>query len=372
MSKNEQVRFSVAVLVCLSFIAVGFTSLIPVNATSATLNNVQVFVQTTSTNLNSYSLIAYNSSGYLVASSTSTYAAFGLELPSGTYLITVTATQEGSYYPIAYSSGVGTASLPANSSNIIISPPIKVPLTEYGYVLQTVSGPITLNIKTAPITTVPTTKIHVGVSYVNGTSVSGAWVYSSVVGGYYDGVNTKTVMENQTVAGGSTTLIVPNLPILLNGYISLPVNAPKTTTTTTTTIGGQPLNVTIYWQPNYVELSGTALVIPPQTTAQITLSLQQSSYIIEPYTSAGVQSGVVSTTTSAALTEVPSGTVGNSTTPTQIPPFEAQLAGTSNTSTISTGPAQTNLLLVGSAGLIIALAIVGVALFRVRKPRASL
>ena len=65
------------------------------NFNSATLDNVQVLVQTTNSNMTSYSLTAYNSSGYEVVSSTSNYPGFGLELPSGTYLITVTASQDG-------------------------------------------------------------------------------------------------------------------------------------------------------------------------------------------------------------------------------------------------------------------------------------
>ncbi len=200
--------------------------------------------------MTSYSLTAYNSSGYAVESANGNYPAFGLELPSGTYLITVTATQEGSYYPVVYASGVASttgSSTSANASNIIVSPPIQMPITEYGYVLQTVNAPVTLNIKTAPFTNVGTTKVHVSVSYVNGTGASGVYVYASVVGGdYYDGLNAKAVLSNQTVAGGSTTLIVPNLPILLNGWISLPVNVPTSTTTVTTTVGGQPVNVTMY------------------------------------------------------------------------------------------------------------------------------
>ncbi|MDG6904269.1 MAG: hypothetical protein JRN20_00630 [Nitrososphaerota archaeon] len=365
----KEVRFAVAVLVCLSFVIFGFSSLIPVSASSTSLNNIQIFVQTTNTNMTSYSLTAYNSSGYQIAFSTSTYLGFGLELPSGTYLITVTATHQGSYYPITYSSGSGVATSSTNSSNAPISLPIRVPVTEYGYTLQTINAPVTLNIRTAPLSNVPTNKIQVSVSYVNGTGAAGVWIYGSVVSGYYyDGLNTKAVMENQTVTGGSTTLIVPNLPVLLNGYISLPVNVHKTITTTTTTIGGQPVNITMYWQPNYVELSGTALVIPPQTTNHMILRVQQSNYVIEPYASNGVQSGAATTITSTVPTGVESNT-GNSTAPTQIPPFEAQLGGTSNTSTIATGPASVNLLVVGSIVLIIALATVaGFALFRVRKP----
>ena len=282
---KHDVRLSIVTLL-LGFLLVGglgSAALVPAHAASnaAALNNVQIFVQTTNGNMTSYSLTAYNSSGYQVASSTSNYAGFGLELPSGTYLMTVTASQYGSYYPIVYASGVASASSSgpsnASSSNVIVSPPIRMPVTEYGYVLQTVNAPVSLNIKTAPFANIGTTKVQVSVSYVNGTGASGAYVDASVVGGYYyygyyDGLS-KTVLSNQTDARGSTTLIVPNLPILLNGWLSLPINIQKSTTTVTTTVGGQPVNVTVYWQPNYVQLTGSALIIPPQTSAHMTLKV---------------------------------------------------------------------------------------------------
>ena len=369
MNTMKQSRYSLSVVTLLvGFLfagGLGFTALIPISAASTTLNNVQVFVQTTNSNMNSYSLTAYNSSGYEVTSATNSYAGFGLELPSGTYLITVTATQSGSYYPIVYSTGVAT---PVNSSSAVVSPPVKEPVTEYGYALQTISGPATLNIKTAPFDNVPTTKVHVSVSYFNGTGAAGVWVYGSVVGGYYyDGLNTKAVMENQTSAGGSTTLIVPNLPILIQGYISIPITVPKTTTATTTTVGGQPVNITMYWEPNYVELSGTALIIPPQTSAQMTLKVEQSNYIVEPYTTGGVSSGAAA----ASTVSNGAGQTGNNstTTPTQIPPFESHLGGVTLQSSSSTGPAKVNTITIALVAVVIALAAVaGFAAFRLRKP----
>ena len=196
-----------------------------------------------------------------------------------------------------------------------------MPITEYGYILQTVSAPVSLNIKTAPFTNVGTTKVHVSVSYVNGTGASGVYVYASVVGGdYYDGLNAKAVLSNQTVAGGTTTLVVPNLPILLNGWISLPVNIPKSVTTVTTTVGGQPVNITVYWQPNYVELTGSALIIPPQTSAHMTLQVDQQNYAV-PYTYNTIQSGgaVSNAVTASSGVSTPPQASGNSTAPTQYP-----------------------------------------------------
>jgi hypothetical protein len=366
----KEVRFPIATLLLVFLLAggIGFSALIPAHAatSSTTLNNVQVLVQTTNTGMTSYSLTAYNSSGYDIASSTSSYPGFGLELPSGTYLITVMATQEGSYYPIVYASGTATASLPANSSSKVVSTPIEVPVTEYGYLLQAVNGPITLNIKTAPLSNVETTKIQVGVSYVNGTGASDVWVDASVVGGYYyDGLN-NAVMSNQTVADGSTTLVVPNLPILLQAYISLPVNVPQSTTTETTTVGGQPVNVTMYWEPNYVELTGTALIIPPQTTAQMTLQVEQSNYYVTPLS---VGSAVTVTTVATISNGASPYAAGNSTANTvnQIPPFTIQQLAAATATSLSTGPAKINLMLVTLISIVVVLAAVaGIAAFRFR------
>lgn len=365
--KGARLGFSIATLLLLVS-GLGFTVL-PSHAatTSASLNNVQIFVQTTNTNMTSYTLTAYNSSGYEVVSSSSNYPGFGLELPSGTYLITVTASQSGTYYyPIAYASETATASLPANSSSIITPVPIKEPITEYGYTLQTINGPSTLSVKTVPFTNVGVTKIQVSVTYVNGTGVPGALVEASVIGGnYYDGLNSNTVLSNQTVSGDSTTLVVPNLPILLQGYLSLPINIPETTTTTTTTIGGQPVNITMFWEPNYVELTGSALIIPPQTSAHMTLQVEQSDYVVEPEAS----NGLASTTASGVSSSAPSQTGSNSTTPTQIPSFaaEAKQGGV----TVSTSSSSTSMISPLFAALItitiVLVVVAGVTAFRFRK-----
>ena len=78
---KHDVRLSIATLL-LGFLLVGglgSAALVPAHAASSatTLNNVQVFVQTTNSNMTSYSLTAYNSSGYEVVSSTSNYPGFG-------------------------------------------------------------------------------------------------------------------------------------------------------------------------------------------------------------------------------------------------------------------------------------------------------
>ena len=86
-------------------------------------------------------------------------------------------------------------------------------------------------------------------------------------------------MYSQTNSQGIATLTVPQAPIQVSSSLSVPVNLPKTVSTMPVTIGGQTVNVTVYWQPMYVYLSGSALIIPPQTSATVTLLYQQSNIV---------------------------------------------------------------------------------------------
>lgn len=257
-------------------------------SSTAPMNNVQIFVETTTTNLSSYSLTVYNSSGYSVLSETSNYPAFAAELPSGTFLFTVSAMQQNNYYYPVYASGVATASAVSNSSSSSakMMVPYKEPVVEYGYVEQQVSGQMTLNITTTPLDAVSTSNLVVRVYFANGTAASGVSVQASLVGeSYYYGWNSNTVMWNQTGPDGSATLVLPNLPIEVSAWAWIPINLPKNETTVQTTVAGEPVNVTVYWSPTYVGLAGDALMIPPFKASQsITLHAQtQPQYWVMPY-----------------------------------------------------------------------------------------
>lgn len=140
-------------------------------STPTTFNSVQIFVQTSTGNLSSYTLTVYNSTGYSIATSTSSYPAFGVELPSGTYLFTVMAMRN--YGPYASSLGV------VNISKMM---PLR-PVAEYGYSEQQITGPATFNINTTSLDSAPTSNFVLHVYYANGTAASGASVQASIVGG---------------------------------------------------------------------------------------------------------------------------------------------------------------------------------------------
>ena len=317
-------------------------------ASTQTLNNVQIQVQTTAVNFTSYYLTVYNSSGYPIVTSSSEYPGFGAMLPSGTFLFVVTANQPNycnccAPYATGASQGSSTSGAPSGTVSSsgpasIVCPMIVFPSEEYGYALKQISGPTSLTIQTSPLSGVPTSKVGVHVSYFNGTAASGVYVSASLIGGsyYYGGPKTNWIMSGQTGSDGSFTLVVPSLPVEVNAYISVPVNIPKSITTYQTNIGGQEINVTVYWQPTYVYLEGSALVIPPQTSASITLHVQQP-YAIPLLAQGGVapaplgapnaQGAVNSSVTQVTQT---SGTV---TQPQTISPF---IADASSTQTVAT------------------------------------
>ena len=244
-------------------------------ASSPVYNNVQVFVKTQSASADSFLISAYNSTGGLVTTSQSEYPAFSFELPSGTYLFTVTASQPYDYKnPQAV--GIG------QSSSAILYPISSNP-AEYGYSLIPVTSSTSVNISTTPISDLKTTKLTVHVNFQNGSAVYDASVGATIVGAWYWVYENNVILTNQTNQNGVATLTVPSVPLQITAWSWVQVNLPSSQTTTQVNIGGQKVNVTVYWEPTYVGLAGEALIIPPQSSASITLMSQQQSYWATPY-----------------------------------------------------------------------------------------
>src|SRR5487761_354053 len=234
-----------------------------VKSTSATtgFNNVQVFIQTQLSVDSLFTLNAYNSSGSLISSTQSNYPAFSLELPSGNYLLTVTAVNQSSsttsYYWNYYST------------------------QEYGFQLLQISSSTTINLKTVPLQYIGNSKISIQAKYVNGTGVSGAEVDASIVGLMYwwpfatPYASSSISLWNETDSSGTATLDVPSVPVIVSAWKSVNINLPSSDTTVVKNIGGENVNVTVMWEPVYVGLSGSTLMIPPSTTGEITLHAEQ-------------------------------------------------------------------------------------------------
>ncbi|MDA4128426.1 MAG: hypothetical protein OK422_03055 [Thaumarchaeota archaeon] len=281
----------------------GGVALANANKTSLSYNAVQINI-TTTTNLNAtYQVSTYNSSGSLVATSNTRYPVTSFELPAATYLFTVTALQETSSICYPYASAGASATLGA-----AIMPPCywSAPAVEYGYMDKDISGPTNLEISTKPFSSLPTSNITISAKFLNGTEAIGASVSASIVGGSYwwNGGDNHLVMWSQTGKGGVAHLVVPSVPVEVSAWDWLQVKLPQKETTVQTTVGGEKINVTVYWQPSYVGLAASTLVLPPQASASLTLRFQQPNYWAYPYgaKSTGVVPGVSGTAGTIANT----------------------------------------------------------------------
>lgn len=306
-------RFAVASLVTLALVFLAAGSL-QLPAAASSLNNVQVFVTTAASLPYSYTVAVYNGTGNVVATYQASMPAAAFELPSGQYLFTVSATylQYGICYecPIYASGGAppSAGGVPTESGPTAFR--YTQPASEYGYQTVQISSSTTLNIQTQNVTQFPTSSLTVKVSFVNGTAASGAYVSAAVVGQWYYwwGQSSNTVMWAQTGTDGVATLVVPKAPTIVSAWDWVAVNLPESQTTVVKNVGGQDINVTVYWQPSYVGLAASALVIPPSDSVNLTLRYQQPAYWAMPagvsYTSTPSQ-GTGSTTIASKPTAVP-------------------------------------------------------------------
>ncbi len=257
-------------------------------ATPPTLLNVQVSVQTQSKLTDYYVVSAYNSTGALVTTSQSQYPAGSFQLPAGTYILTATATNQSSYYQAypVYSNG-GTASGAGGSAQPSSAPSVcciyRQPVVEYGYSVQKVTDATTLTIQTKNINDTSYSAKTIKATFPNGTAAKNAYVYASVLGGWYWGYGPKQIsMYDTTDSGGSATVVTPDVPVLVSAWANLPIALPTNFTTVQRTIAGEVVNVTVYWQPTYVSFAGWSLLSPPQQSASLTLHYQQPMYYVYP------------------------------------------------------------------------------------------
>ncbi|MBI2649274.1 MAG: hypothetical protein HYW93_06435 [Thaumarchaeota archaeon] len=259
-------------------------------ADSVSYNNLKVLVHTTDNFPATYVFSAYNSSGWLIAWSQSNYPTSSFELPSATYLITVNAFQQDYYGCYAYavqataSSSVTAAEVEGGTPAVM--PPCQsyAPRSEYGYFLQAVSDSTTLSINTQPLSQT-SSQLSIRVEYPNGTAASDVSVSAYIVGASYwwGGYENNFIMYSQTGPDGLANLVVPSVPVQLTAWKSIPVELPKNETTVQTIVAGEKVNVTVYWQPMYVSFGSSALIVPPQSSATMTLHYQQPNYWPMPY-----------------------------------------------------------------------------------------
>lgn len=274
-------------------------------------DDLQVFISPQNSSDDIFSMSVFNSSGGVVVTSESSYPAFSFELPNGTYLLTATSSMSGNYeIPVPLANGAGASSIPA----VIIRPPYGYQ-EEYGFYQIQIDSSKSISISTTELSNVSTSQVRVTIKFANGTVASGASVYASVLGmdgWYYPG--SLLSMSNQTGLDGTATLQAPNVPLEVTAWDWVPVDLPQSQITTQVTVAGEPVNVTAYWEPSYVGLAGSALLVPPFQETGITLQPQQQNFWAYPQ-------GVESTPSTAVVPGVQgagsSGTSANS--PTAFP-----------------------------------------------------
>jgi len=331
--KIKSVIFALtAILIFSAFLGLSSQSF----ANAASYDNVQVFVQTASSLPDYFTVSAFNMSGYLVASSQTQYPAASFELPNGQFIFTVTADQSSDQIYYVPSPAVGGSVAQGN----LAMPYYEAPVVEYGYAVQQVSGSTTFTISTQNVTSFPTTMLTIKVVYANGTVAEGATVSASVVGSwYYWGYESNAVMWNTTQADGTATLVTPEAPVQVDAWSWIPVNLPNNLTTVPVIVAGEEVNVTVYWQPTYVGLAGSALIVPSQTSASITLNVQQPNYWVTPYGAQATPTTGGEATASSSSSSIPATVYqeqqGN-------PLLKNYQAPTTSTSPTPTNPSQTS------------------------------
>ena len=200
--------------------------------------------------------------------------------------------------------------------------------------------------------------------FFNGTAASGAYVSAYVVGANYP-YSQDWVTYGQTGSDGIFTLVMPRAPIQVSATLPYSINLPKNVSTITVVIGGQKVNVTVYWQPNSVTLSGQALILPPDSGADITLQVQQSYPYPVYYGAPGTASGgAVTTVTTTLATATATPQQGASPQSNGIAPFSPSSAQVSSPAqqetSVASGFSAIEVLIIGLG----AAAVVGVgALF---------
>ncbi len=343
---------------------------VPTVSASPQLNNVQVMVTTTSSIPYSFYFAAYNLTGSLIATYQSPYPGAGFELPSGSYLFTVSAVSQQPYYcemcPVPLMKG-STANGSSGSSP---SMPVmyRMPASEYGYAVEQVSGPVTLAVTTKNASDYPTVPVVVRVTYANGTAAANSSVSAAVVGGWYYwwGSNSSAVMWGQTDASGKVTLVLPQAPAVVTAWKWVAVNVSADGQSEPVTVGGQKMNVTSTWETTYVGLAGSALWLPPASEVRLSLRSQQFGYWYWPTgmtPPAGTGSGAAVSSGQAGVPADTRATSGQQYyLPSSIPAMGAYAGGSS-----SSGLSPESILAIEVIGVVAAVVVAGAVVLMRRK-----
>src|SRR5208337_1122579 len=181
----------------------------------------------------------------------------------------------------------------------------------------------------------------------------------------------------QTGIDGTAVLTMPQAPLLVTSYLSIPITLPQPQSNVTVTVGGQKVNVTLYWEPNSITFQGQTLILPPQTSGSITLQYQPQEYYYAIPSKGMSTTGTTSITTTYTVTASTT-SAGQNAAQGRIPPFNptnVQVASHVGPSTVTMTKAAAkelgagSLLLLGGAVVLVAVLALTLVLVTVRGKR---
>jgi hypothetical protein len=162
---------------------------------------------------------------------------------------------------------------------------------------------------------------------------------------------------------------MPSAPLLVTADTNVPIAISQTQSTVTVNVGGQKVNVTLYWQPSSVYLQGQTLILPPQTGGNIVLQYQPQQ-VYYPVTKGGSTNSIGSVTTVTETATLAS--VSRNAAQNRLPSFSpsaGQVAAKTYTTNSHHSSSGDDLLLGGAAvAVVVAVAIVFVAVRGRRNP----
>jgi hypothetical protein len=226
-----------------------------------------------------YFVQIYSLNGTLIASQYSSYNQLAFSLLPNTYIVTAQTY------------------VPYSSRNSYPEPWWGEWSTQYAY--SVVKAPFNINVAPKNLSEYGCQQLTVNAKFVNGSLVSPSYVYAQPLGyqsyWYAD-------CSSQPVTQPNNVVTVPNVPVQVVADYYYPVNLSGGALNETVDAGGMPVNITVNYWPESINLQGQALLLPPlPSSATLTLNESLNPMILPLY------SGGVATTVAPAVSAYPYG-----------------------------------------------------------------
>jgi|GEM_PF-3244670 len=199
-----------------------------------------------------YYIQIYSLNGTLIASQYSSYNQLAFTLPQNTYIVT---TQ--TYIPYGSKSGYPEPWWGGWSNK---------------YAYSVVKAPFNIDVTPKNLSQYGCQQLTVNARFVNGSAASPSYVYAEPLGYQYYWYGD---CSNQPVVQASNVVTVPNVPIEVFAEYYYPLNLSGGAFNETVNAGGIPVNVTVNYWPESINLQGQAILLPPLPSS-LTLTLNES------------------------------------------------------------------------------------------------